>query len=82
MLRDLIRSRRRCGCCGCSTSRSAAEEPHCCADAGVRLGRCCGPQGFSLAPTDRQFEIDYGDGTLSATPVDTAIAEALAPTPA
>lgn len=47
-------------------------------EAGVRLGVLLPPQGFSLAPSDRQFEIDYGDDTLPATPVDGAIAEALA----
>jgi hypothetical protein len=47
-------------------------------DAGVRLGALLPPQGFSLAPSDRQFEIDYGDGTLPATPVDAAIADTLA----
>jgi hypothetical protein len=47
-------------------------------DAGVRLGALLPPQAFSLAPSDRQFEIDYGDDTLPATPVDQAIAEALA----
>jgi hypothetical protein len=47
-------------------------------DAGVRLGALLPPQAFSYAPSDRQFEIDYGEGTLPATPVDQAIAEALA----
>lgn len=48
--------------------------------AGVRLGALLPPQGFSYAPSDRQFEIDYGNGsgTLPATPVDESIAEALA----
>lgn len=47
-------------------------------ESGVQLGALLPPQYFSISPSDRQFEIDYGRGTLPATPVDPTIAAALA----
>jgi hypothetical protein len=78
VLRDLIRGPQALRLLWMFDQPVTAEGARMLRDAGVRLGALLPPHSFSLAPSDRQFELDYGGGTLPATPVDTAIAEALA----